>query len=198
MTRPGLCASRSSTVQRTDAPVETSVTVTTVPNAKVGLAQVPARAPYHDASPIDVRPGAGADEDTTGLGARTTGVLGVTTADTDTAATGFGAGAGGAGADVVVVVGSACRNETLTMCDWGPTSVATDPVSDDSAPDEDDGRARSVKAAGVVHDVDRRASASSARPGATPAWCLRPCNVARCGVASRRSGTSTRARQHPS
>ena len=52
MTRPGLCASRSSTVHRTDAPVERSVTVTTVPKARVGLAQVPAGEPYHEARPI--------------------------------------------------------------------------------------------------------------------------------------------------
>ena len=36
---PGIVASRSSTVHRTDAPLATSVTVTTVPNARVGLAQ---------------------------------------------------------------------------------------------------------------------------------------------------------------
>ena len=34
ITRPGLCAWRSSTVHRTEAPVETSVTVTTVPKAR--------------------------------------------------------------------------------------------------------------------------------------------------------------------
>ena len=116
MTRPGLCASRSSTVQWTDAPVETSVTVTTVPKARVGLAQVPARASYHDARPVEAWGGAGGG-DATGFGAGT-GALGATTADTETAATGFevGAGAGGGGVVVVevVVVGRTCRNETLT------------------------------------------------------------------------------------
>jgi hypothetical protein len=114
MTRPGLCASRSSTVQWTDAPVETSVTVTTVPKARVGLAQVPALASYHDARPVEAWGGAGGG-DATGFGAGT-GDLGATTADTETAATGFevGAGAGGGGGVVVVVVGRTCRNETLT------------------------------------------------------------------------------------
>ena len=49
MTRPGLPASRSSTVQWVVAPVERSVTVTTVPNARFGLAHVPAGAAYHEA-----------------------------------------------------------------------------------------------------------------------------------------------------
>ncbi len=109
MTRPGLCASRSSTVQWTDAPVERSVTVTTVPKARDGLAQVPARAPYHDASPVEVCGGAGGGE-ATGFAAGATGALGATTADTDTAATGFGVGGEGA----VVVVGRTWRNDTLT------------------------------------------------------------------------------------
>jgi len=115
MTRPGFCASRSSTVQRTDAPVETSVTVTTVPNARDGLAQVPARAPYHEASPVEVCCGVGGTA-TTGFGVGATGDLGPTSADTDTATTGFGVGGGGGDGAVVVVVGSTWRNDTLTMC----------------------------------------------------------------------------------
>jgi len=52
MTRPGLSAWRSSTVHCTDAPVDRSVTVTTVPKARSGLAQVPAGASYQEASPV--------------------------------------------------------------------------------------------------------------------------------------------------
>ncbi len=52
MTRPGFGASLSSTVHVVEAPVDRSVTVTTVPKASVGLAQVPAGAPYHEACPV--------------------------------------------------------------------------------------------------------------------------------------------------
>jgi hypothetical protein len=66
-TRPGVQAWRSSTVQVTAAPLDRSVTVTTVPKVNVGLAQVPGLAPYHEATPVSVCPeaawsaGAGGD-----------------------------------------------------------------------------------------------------------------------------------------
>jgi hypothetical protein len=101
MTRPGLCASRSSTVQRTEAPVETSVTSTTVPNANVGLAQVPAGDPYHEASPAELRCGTAATA-TTGTGAASGATAPAETAP-DTARTGGAGGAGGAGVLVEVV-----------------------------------------------------------------------------------------------
>ena len=201
MTRPGLCASRSSTVHRTDAPVETSVTFTTVPNAKVGLAQVPAGEPYHDARPLVSCAGAAGGTGATGFGTGTaTGGLGVATTATGTTTGGFGLGAVGGGEgveDVVVGVGNTCRYETFTTRVMGPDNVTGNDALV-TALDGGAGRARRVKATGVVHDVDRRVSGSSARPGRAPAWCPRPCNVARCGVASRRSGTTTTARQHAS
>jgi hypothetical protein len=104
MTRPGLCASRSSTVQRTEAPVETSVTSTTVPNANVGLAQVPAGDPYHEANPAELRCGTAATA-TTGIGAGR-GASGAT-APVETASDAprpGGAGGGGVLVEVVVVV----------------------------------------------------------------------------------------------
>ena len=110
MTRPGLCASRSSTVHRTEAPEATSVTVTTVPKASVGLAQVPAGEPYHDATPLipcagAAAVGAGAD---TGLGADGGG-FGVTAV-----AAGGALWMGAWGGGSVVVVGNTCRNDTFT------------------------------------------------------------------------------------
>jgi len=96
MTRPGLCASRSSTVHRTDTPVATSVTVTTVPKAKLGLAQVPAGEPYHDASPLTLSEGGAGAGVETGLGAAATD---------DGATAGWAGGAGGGGGAVGVVVG---------------------------------------------------------------------------------------------
>jgi hypothetical protein len=58
---------------------------------------------------------------------------------------------------------------------------------------------RAAKATGIVHDVGSRARVAStrARPCPAPVRCCKPCNVARCGVANRRSGTNRRARQHP-
>jgi hypothetical protein len=202
MTRPGLCASRSSTVQRTDAPVPRSVTVTTVPKARVGLAQVPAGAPYHEASPVTPCRGTVGGDDGTGFGLGA-GSLGAETTSTDTAEAEVTARGGGGGAAVgVVVVGSTCRNETFTTRVSGPVRATGDAVVDDTsvddASDRDVERTSSTKPTGVVHDVDRPMSASTTRPRPAPAWYLEPCSVARCGVASRRSGTITKARQHPS
>jgi len=105
MTRPGLCASRSSTLQWTDAPVERSVTVTTVPNARVGLAQVPAGELYHDAPPVLWWAEAVTACSTAGFGAGAgTGSLGAATTATDTAADGFSETIGGDAGVVVVVV----------------------------------------------------------------------------------------------
>ena len=58
-TRPGFDASRSATLHVTEAPVARSVTVNSVPNTRVGLAHVPAGAPYHVACPISLLRGAG-------------------------------------------------------------------------------------------------------------------------------------------
>jgi hypothetical protein len=53
--------SRSSTVHVVDAPVASLVTVSTVPNGRVGLAHMPGAAPeYHVASPTSEAAGAGA------------------------------------------------------------------------------------------------------------------------------------------
>ena len=107
MTRPGLWASRSSTLQLTDTPVARSVTVTTVPNASVGLAQVPAGELYHDAPPVLWCAGAVTTGAATGFGAGAgtgAGGLGAATTATATAAGGFGATTGGGGVVVVVVV----------------------------------------------------------------------------------------------
>ncbi len=85
-TRPVLADCRSSTVHRTEPPVATSVTVTTVPKARVGLAQPPGVVSYHDASPVRAcrgGGGAGGGDDGGGGGGGGGG------ADAD-----FGAGAG--------------------------------------------------------------------------------------------------------
>jgi len=161
---------------------------------------VPAGEPYHDASPLVSCAGAAGGAGGTGLGTGATGGLGVATTATGTTTGGFGLGAVGGGGgveDVVVVVGNTCRYETFTTRARGPDIVS----GNDAFVTAFDGgamRARRVKATGVVHDVDRRVSGSWARPERAPAWCPRPCNVARCGVASRRSGTTTTARQHAS
>jgi len=203
MTRPGLCASRSSTLQWTDAPVPRSVTVTTVPKARVGLAQVPAGAPYHEAKPATTCRGTVGGDDGTGFGLGAAG-LDAETTTTDTAGAGVEATGGGGGAvAVVVVVGSTNRNETFTTRVSGPVRGTGDAASDGDASVDDasvggDERTSSTKPTGVVHDVDRPVSAASTRPPTAPAWCLEPCSVARCGVANRRSGTITKARQHPS
>ncbi len=52
MIRPATAGPRSSTVQVVERASERSVTVTTVPKARPGLAQVPAAAQYHEASPV--------------------------------------------------------------------------------------------------------------------------------------------------
>ncbi len=200
MTRPGLCASRSSTLQLTDAPVPRSVTVTTVPKARVGLAQVPAGAPYHEAKPATTCSGTVGGGDGRGFGLGAAG-LDAETTTTDTAAAGIVARGGGGG--VAVVVGSTNRYETFTTRVSGPVSGTGDDASDGDAPVDDasvddDERTSSTKPTGVVHDVDRPVSAASTRPPTAPAWYLEPCSVARCGVVNRRSGTITKARQHPS
>jgi len=59
MTRPGLNAWRSSTVHSIESPDDRAVTVTTVPKDRKGLAHVPVRAPYHDASPVTASCGGG-------------------------------------------------------------------------------------------------------------------------------------------
>ena len=104
MTRPGLSASRSSTVHCTDVPVDRSVTVTTVPKARSGLAQVPAGAPYQEACPVVL----GWD----GGGAVVVGA-GVV----------VGGGGGGAGLGATVVVGAG-----------GGEVVEDDPVDDAVVP----------------------------------------------------------------
>jgi hypothetical protein len=117
------------------------------------------------------------------------------------AVTGFAAGGAGGGAAVVVVVGSACRNDALSTPVWTPVLVvgvvpafATGAVRLGAV-----AVMRSANATGTVHDVESADSVASARTRSCPApsWCCCPCNVARCGVASRRSGAITRARQHP-
>jgi hypothetical protein len=156
-------------VQRTEAPVERSVTVTTVPKAKLGLAQVPAGAPYHDAWPVVVLRGAGGGGGATGLAATTTG-LGAGA----TGGAGFGAGGadgfGAGGVVVVVVVGNTCRNDTFTTRVCGPVStpVGVECFVATPAP----WRAvvaKSAKATGVVHDVDSCANDACERTRPSPA-----------------------------
>ena len=171
MTLPGFCASRSSTVHRTLAPVETSVTVTTAPKAKVGLAQVPAAEPYHEASPVVACTGAGGGPADTGFGVGTTtgvraGGLGTAVMAPGTAAIGFGTeitGDDGSGA-VVVGAGNTRRNETFTTRVFAPTPVFGDAGVVDDASDRDGESMSRVKRAGVDHEVDRRDNISSARP----------------------------------
>ena len=119
MTRPGLCASRSSTVQRIAAPVETSVTVTTVPNANVGLAHVPAGAPYHDACPVVVFCGGGSVVGT-GVGA---GATGLGAGGAVVVVTGFTTGAGTGGGAGVVVVGGTWRYDVVSTVVWAEASA---------------------------------------------------------------------------
>jgi hypothetical protein len=98
-TRPGFGASRSSTRQVTEAPVERFVTVTTMPKDSVGLAQVPGAAPYHEASPVSASSEAA---ETAGAGGRAGAAAGVVAVVARTVLlTGM---ADGAGVVVVVVV----------------------------------------------------------------------------------------------
>lgn len=55
-TRPVLGSWRSSTVQVVVRPLARSVTVTLVPKGRLGLAQVPAGAWYHEACPVSWLP----------------------------------------------------------------------------------------------------------------------------------------------
>lgn len=97
-TRGYPACSRSSTVHVVLAPVATFVTVKTVPNARLGLAHIPAgAAAYHVAwprSPSVVDTGAGALSTVAGA------TVGAAVARADTSSAG-----GGGGAVVVVVVG---------------------------------------------------------------------------------------------
>jgi hypothetical protein len=121
MTRPGASAWRSSTVHVTDFPLTWSVTVTTVPKAREGLAHVPAGAAYHDATPVTAWAG----------GAVVVVVV--------------GAGRGG-GAAVVVVVG---EGRGLGAVEVG-AGAEVDAVPDAGAGPEADALARSTGGGAVV------------------------------------------------
>ena len=182
ITRPGLCASRSSTMHRTERPgPETSVTVTTVPKARVGLAQVPAGAPYHEARPVvactaDRRGGVRtAFERAPELWCR------VHRHGCRRRRLGTGDVVGG-GAAVVVVVGTTGRNETLT------TRVSASPDADGVGPVTGAHRGATrvdepTKSTGVVHDVDRRrqrlVAATTSGTGVVPRVVQR--GALRCG-----------------
>jgi hypothetical protein len=109
MIRPATAGPRSSTVQVVERPSERSVTLTTVPKARLGLAQVPAGAQYQEASPICSYAGGG------GGGGGGVVVVVVVVEGGDGTATGVGgtyvaATAGtGAGSVVEVVVESSTR-----------------------------------------------------------------------------------------
>jgi hypothetical protein len=105
-----------------------------------------------------------------------------------------------------VVVGSAVlvgdngwRYDAFSTRVWGAGSagaVATSFEGEVVGPETV--RIRSAKATGIVHAVEKRVNVwTRTRPRGVTVWCREPCNVARCGVASRRSGATTRARQHP-
>src|ERR1700730_5974148 len=59
MMRPAAEGPQAATRHVVERPVARSVTVTTVPSASHGWAQVPAGAPYHEASPVALGRGGG-------------------------------------------------------------------------------------------------------------------------------------------
>ena len=109
-TRGYPACSRSSTVHVVLAPVATFVTVKTVPNARLGLAHIPAgAAAYHVAwpcSPSVLDTGAGALSTVAGA---TVGAAAVVRADTSSA------GGGGGAVVVVVVVGGGGGGGVVTV-----------------------------------------------------------------------------------
>ena len=136
-------------MQRIAAPVEASVTVTTVPNANVGLAHVPAGAPYHDASPVVVFCGGGGVG--TGLGA---GATGLGAGGAVVVVTGFTTGAGTGGGVEVVVVAGTWRYDRLSTPVCGEASIVV--VVEGTAGAALGGAAevtRSATTRGVAHDV---------------------------------------------
>ena len=207
----------------TDLPVARSVTVTTVPKARSGLAHVPAGAPYHEASPLVEWAGGGGGAAwwswAAGLGRRRRRGGG----------RGLGRGRGACEAAAGPALESDVRLARAGAVGWWRSWWGCDAAPGSRVHDTGDRRLRLPRAAltrvggnrrvrrrrsagedapvddntewsiagkdhapGEVGPVPRRADAS-----ARPARGRGPCCVARDGVASRRSGTSTRARQHP-
>jgi hypothetical protein len=220
-------------VHTTDAPVDRSVTVTDVPNARSGLAQVPVGAPYHEASPVvewEGGAGAGGLGGTVGavvggavvgggtvgfgrvdggLGAVVVGVVGAVPGGPGSLGDGVGADtdeeAAGTGGDVEAVeagdgfevAGRRCAMLNTFGALVDEVSVVPTDAGGFAVVGVDD--ARSANLAGNDHDVEEEVvgGAFDRRARTAPRMDRDADDVARDGVASRRSGTITNATQLP-
>jgi hypothetical protein len=182
--RPPTLGPRSSTLQVVDSPLAVLVTVSTVPNAMLGLAQVPAGAWYHEACPLSwfCEPG-GAVLVVLDAGGTVVVVVVVV---------------GGGGSVVVVVVGGGGSYLAATTGTEGSVEVvveATDLMTSAA-------RTTSVFQGVLVPAVAAARAVPPVRTWRARVACsagiaaLRACTFR--GFDNRRSGTTTKALQSPS
>ena len=148
------------------------MTVTTVPNARDGLAQVPAGEPYHDASPVGtVLRGAGAGA-ATGFGAGWPRGLGRATTGRHRPATDRLGARGSGSRRRWSSWWAALAKRHVHDVGLGPSRAAVRRRHEGAPRSPMSSACRSANPTGVVHDVDSaRERFVGAAAGATPAWC---------------------------